>query len=462
MPRSPWAGTSRGRPALTLAVLAFGMLIIATDFNIVYVALPTIGRELGFSVQTLQWVVSGYAVTWGGFLLLGGRAVDRLGPRRMFAFALALYGMASLVGGLADSAVWLVGARAVQGIGAAALFPATLALINLNFAEGPARNRAMAVWGAASSSGLIVGSAAGGVLTHFLGWPAVFLVNVPLALGAIVVAFRTLAPDPPRSTATAGFDLLGAVLATSGATLIVFGLVSGPEAGWHSIRGAGALAAGVVLFLAFLLVERRDADVLMPPRLLRQRGLLVAMAMVVAFMTGINFLHYAFFIQLQDTLGVAALWAGLAFVPISVGGMIGSLRILPALLDRYGLRIALLVGILGLGASMAALAPSVSMNGSYLAMLPSTLLWGVAAGIAFSAIFLAAGAGVASAEHGVASAMASTAQQLGGAVGLAVLIALSNTPGGLTTGLWVGAAMVSATALLALGLPARSTGTVRG
>lgn len=455
MPRSARTGTSRGRPALTLALLAFGMLIIATDFNIVYVALPTIGRELGFSVQTLQWVVSGYAVTWGGFLLLGGRAVDRLGPRRMFISALALYGVASLVGGLANSAAWLVGARALQGIGAAVLFPATLALINLNFAEGPARNRAMAVWGAASSSGLIVGSAAGGVLTHFMGWPAVFLVNVPLALGAIAVAFRALARDAPRSAATAGFDLPGALLATSGATLIVFGLVSGPETGWHSVRGAGAIAAGVVLFLAFLVVERRDADVLLPPRLLRQRGLLVAMAMVVAFMTGINFLHYAFFIQLQDILGVDALWAGLAFVPVSVGGMIGSLRVLPALLHRYGLRIALLVGILGLGVSMAALAPSMSMAGSYLAMLPSILLWGAAAGIAFSAIFLAAGTGVAPAEQGVASAMASTAQQVGGAVGLAVLIAVANAAGGLGPGLWVGAVLVSATALLALRLPAR-------
>jgi len=433
------------------------MLIIATDFNIVYVALPTIGRELGFSVHTLQWVVSGYAVTWGGFLLLGGRAVDRLGPRRMFIFALALYGVASLVGGLADSSGWLVGARAVQGIGAAVLFPATLALINLNFAEGPARNRAMAVWGAASSSGLIVGSAAGGVLTHVLGWPAVFLVNVPLALAAILVAFRTLAPDPPRSKAVTGFDLPGAVLATSGATLIVFGLVSGPETGWHSVRGAGALAAGVVLFLAFLLVERRDADVLMPPRLLRHRELRVAMAMVVAFMTGINFLHYAFFIQLQDAMGVDALWAGLAFVPVSLGGMIGSLRVLPALLRRYGLRIALFVGILGLGASMAALAPALGMGGSYLVMLPSILLWGIAAGIAFSAIFLAAGAGVALAQHGVASAMASTAQQVGGAVGLAVLVAVANAAGELSAGLWVGAAVVSATALLALGLSARQT-----
>lgn len=464
------------RSARKLALLAFAMLIISIDFNIVYVALPRIGHELNFSSQTLQWVVSGYAVTWGGFLLLGGRAVDRLGPRRMFVLALSLYGIASLVGGLAREAGWLVGARAVQGVGAAVLFPATLALINLNFAEGSARNRAMAVWGAASSSGLILGSTAGGLLTHFLGWPWVLLVNVPLTVVAMVGALRTLPPDPVRTGPAGGFDVPGALLATAGATLIVLGLVSGAEVGWMSVRGTGALVVGAALFIAFLLAERRNADVLMPPQLIRHRGLMAAIVLVTGFMTGINFLHYSFFIQLQDVLRLDAFRAGLAFIPVSVGGMLGSMKILPALLNRYGLRIALLVGVLGLGLSMAALAPTMTPDGSYLTMLPSTLLWGASAGIAFSGIFLAAGAGMAPTAHGTASAMASTAQQVGGTIGLAVLLAVASngvvpvgneTPviddvvAGLRTGLWAGAGIVSVTAIVALLVPGTQPGAVR-
>jgi MFS family permease len=442
------------------------MLIIAIDFNIVYVALPEIGHALDFSAQSLQWVVSAYAVTWGGFLLLGGRAVDRLGPRRMFVSALGLYAVSSMFGGFASNGGLLLGARAFQGLGAAVLFPASLALINLNFAEGPQRNRAMGAWGATAASGLIVGSAAGGVLTHSLGWPWVFVVNVPLAAGAAVAAVRLLDRDPQREIGNGSFDLPGALLATGGAMLVVFGLASGPEAGWVSIRVAGTLAAGALLFGLFMLVERWTVDALMPLRLFGNRSLVVAIALVVVFMTAINSLHYVFFIYLQDVLGYDALRAGLAFVPISVGGMVGSMKALPVLLNRWGTRATLFLGMLGIGVSMAGLAPVMSPHNAYWAMLPGTLLWGFSAGIAFSAIFLTAASGVSATEQGVASAMASTAQQIGGAIGLAALVAVANAGialsnaapsvtevvAGLRTAIWVGAVVTVGGAFLALAL----------
>ncbi len=447
------------RSGLKLALLAFSMLIIAIDFNIVYVALPSIGDQLGFTPQTLQWVVSAYAVTWGGFLLLGGRAVDRLGPRRMFLCALGVYAVSSLIGGFASDAGLLVGARALQGVGAALLFPATLALIHLNFEEGPARNRAMAAWGGAASSGLIVGSTIGGLLTAAFGWPWVFFINVPLAIIGIVAGLRLLPADAAVGQ-RGGFDLLGGLLATAGSSLVVFGLVSGPDAGWASLRGGGAIAAGALLLLLFVLSERRDADVLMPLRLFGHRNLRAAIVMVILFMTAINILHYVFFIQLQNVLGFNAFQAGLAFAPVTVGGLLGSMKALPWLLNKYGIRMTLFVGILGIGLSMLGFAPTVSLSSTYWMMLPSTFVWGFSAGIAFSAVFLAAGSGVAPSEQGVASSMASTAQQVGGAMGLAVLVAIANaglsdapaladTVDGLRTAIWVGAGIAIVGAFLA-------------
>jgi MFS family permease len=222
------AGVKRG---VTLALLAFAQLIIALDLNIVFVALPEIGAGLGFSGQTLQWVVSVYTVFTGGFLLFGGRAADLIGQRRMFIFALWLYALSSLIGGMAWSPEVIIAARAVQGIGGAFLFPATLSLVNRLFAEGPERNRALAVWGGAGASGLTIGSITGGLLTGAFGWPSVFYVNVLLAGIAIAAAFFVIPRDPERRERRS-FDLPGALTVTAGATLLVFALVQGPEYGW--------------------------------------------------------------------------------------------------------------------------------------------------------------------------------------------------------------------------------------
>src|ERR1700716_2749515 len=230
---SPQDDAAWNRSAATLALLSFAMLIVSLDQYIVVVALPVIGRELGYSAQTLQSVISAYAVASAGFLMLGGRAADLLGPRRVFVSGLALYACASLAGGLASAPVILLAARAVQGLGGALGFPATLALVNTTFAEGAERNRALAVWGGAGAAGLVIGVLLGGVLTQALGWEAVFFVNVPLAAVAVLLAFALIGADRRRETGRR-FDVPGALAAALGVTLLVFALVRGPTLGWGS------------------------------------------------------------------------------------------------------------------------------------------------------------------------------------------------------------------------------------
>lgn len=409
-----------------MALIAFCMLIFSVDYNIVYVALPDIGAEVGFSPQSLQWVVSAYAVGLGGFLLLGGRAVDRLGARRMLVVALLLYAVASFAGGVAGDPGLLIAARVVQGLGGALLFPATLSLISTTFAEGPERNKAFAWWGTAGASGAIVGAMLGGLLTNFFGWESVFFVNVPLCLGAIVAALQLLAPDAVRAGGAGRFDLPGALVATAASVLLVFGLISGPEAGWESPRVLGSLIVGAVLMVAFFVIERVTKDPLAPPRLFGVRSLVVAMAIIFVFQGAINTLHYLFFIDIQNVLGYTPLQAGLAFLPMSACAMLGSNKVLPFLLGRFGVRIVLFIGMLGVGASMIVLAATMTTTGSYWTLLPGLFLWGIFAGTLYPAMFMAAGSEVDGSEQGVASGLAQTSAQLGGAMGLAALIAVAN------------------------------------
>jgi len=314
------------RPALALALLAFAQFVVALDYNIVYVALPDMGRELGFTAQSLQWVVSAYAVGFGGFLLFGGRIVDRFGARRTFVLGLTLFGLSCLAGGFAGTPGALVAARAVQGLGAALLTPATLALINTSFAEGAERNRALSVWGAAGSGGLAAGALLGGVVTNAWGWQWVLFLLVLPALGAAAAARPVLASGGGRAAGRGGFDVAGAVLATAGSSLLVLGLVSGPEVGWGSVRGAGALIAGLVLLALFVIVEKRTADPLVPLRLFGNRSLVTAIGVILVFQSALGGAYYLFTTYLQDVLGYNALQAGLAFVPLTLVSMAASLK----------------------------------------------------------------------------------------------------------------------------------------
>ncbi|SBW24166.1 MFS transporter [Protofrankia symbiont of Coriaria ruscifolia] len=459
-------GLPHQRTRLTLALLAFAQFIVAVDYNIVYVALPDIGGDLGFTSQSVQWVVSAYAVAFGGLLLLGGRASDRLGARRIFTVALAIYGLSSLAGGLASTPGLLVAARTVQGIGGALLFPAILKLITTIYEEGTERTQALAVWSVAASGGLAAGALLGGLLTDWFGWESVFYVNVPLTVVALLAVPRLLPPDPPRVRGIKGFDLPGALIATAGVALVVFGLAGGSEAGWTASRTTVSLAVGVVLLVGFVLVEVRTRDPLAPPRLFRHRTLVISMLTVLLLVGSLAGEYYLFTTYLQNVLEFSPLEAGLAFLPLTVISMVGG-AVAVTLLTRYGLRTTMSAGMLVGGAGIAAVTAGVSVDGSYVALLPGLVLWGIGGGVAFTAVFVAASAGVAPAEQGVANALASTFQQIGTALGLAVIIAvvaarphgpasLGATATGvvdaLRVGGWVSAAICAAGTVVALAL----------
>ncbi|MEZ0113609.1 MFS family permease [Catenulispora sp. EB89] len=410
---------------LRLALLVSTQFVVALDYNIVYVALPDIGTGLGFGAQSLQWVVSSYAVAFGGLLMLGGRLVDRIGRRDMFVVGLALFAAACLAGGLATGPATLLAARAVQGVGAAMLTPATLSLVTTGFAEGPERTRALSLWSAAGSAGLAAGALLGGVLTQVGGWRWVMLVMVPPALVIMVAAPRLLARDRVDRRTLTGFDLPGALVATVGSMLLVFGLASGPQAGWGSVRGAGSIGVGVALLGAFAVIETGARDPLVPPRLLRTRSLAVAMAAILIFQSALGGAYYAFTTYLQVGHGYSALATGLAFLPVTVLSVVAGMRFGPALIGRWGARTSLFVSMLINGAGIVLLAAGMAPDASFWTLVPGIAVWGVGGGMTFTAMFVTATSGVRAGEQGVASAMATTAQQLGGAAGLAVLVAIA-------------------------------------
>jgi EmrB/QacA subfamily drug resistance transporter len=454
----------RSRKAATLALLAFAMLTTSLDQYIVVVALPSIGRELGFSAQTLQWVISANAVTSAGFLLLGGRAADLLGRRRIFVTGLALYAGASLAGGLAPTPEFLLAARAVQGLGGALVFPATLSLVNTTFAEGRERNRALAVWGGAGAAGLVVGVLLGGVLTRALGWEAVFLVNVPLAGTAAVLAFPLIAVDRGRDR-DGRFDLPGALSATLGVTLLVFALVQGPSLGWGSPAVLASAAASVLSLAAFVVIERRSREPLVPPRLLANRNLGTAVAIAFLFWATFGSVLYFLTLYFQDVHGYDALETGLGFLLPTAVVVAGSALAGP-LATRFGLRRTLIAALVVGGLGAVTLGLAMSPNGSYAALIPGMIALSIGDGVAFTTMFIAAGTGVSNREQGVASGVASTSTSVGAAVGLALLVLVANsgtdglagealrtaTADGLSAAVLVVAAGIAATALVALNL----------
>jgi EmrB/QacA subfamily drug resistance transporter len=437
------------RQAATLALLAFAMLIVSLDQYIVVVALPEIGRDLGYSEQTLQSVISAYAVASAGFLLLGGRAADLLGARRVFASGLALYAGGSLAGGLAPAPEALLAGRAVQGLGGALVFPSTLALVNTTFAEGRERNRALAVWGGAGAAGLVVGVLLGGLLTEALGWEAVFFVNVPLAGAALALAFA-LIPADPRPETRRSFDVPGALSASLAVSALVFALVQGPPLGWGSPGILAAAATGLLSLVAFAFVERRSSDPLVPPGLLANRNLATATAVAFLFWATFGSVLYFLTLYFQDVHGYDPLETGVAFLVPTAFVVAGS-ALAGRVVTRCGLRTTL-VAALGVGAIGAlGLGLAMSPDASYAALVPGLVLISVGDGVAFTAVFIAAGTGVADSEQGVASGIASTSTSVGAAVGLALLVIVANSEG-LSTAVLVVAAGIASTALVAMNL----------
>ncbi|HYG84433.1 MAG TPA: MFS transporter [Verrucomicrobiae bacterium] len=413
------------RKFLQLALLAFAQFIIAVDYNIMYVALPDIGQALHFTAASLQWIVSAYAIGFGGFLLLGGRAADKLGHRRIFLLGLGLFGVASLVGGFATDGGLLIAARFVQGIGAALLTPATLSLISTTFTEGGERNKALAIWGAAGSGGLAAGAVLGGVLTSWLGWQWVLFVMVPMALAAAIGAIRWLASDVITERSRQGFDALGAILATGGSMSLVFALIQGPEVGWLAFQTLAALLLSALLMTLLVYLERTAKHPLIPLDLFRNKSVLTSIAVILVFQATLGGAYYLLTIFLQTILGYDALQAGVAFLPITLVSMVSSLKITPYLLQKYGMKLTLFMGMLVTGLGLLLLTWGMQLNGTLWLLLPGLIVWGLGSGTTFPTMFIAAASGVKPSEQGVASALASTSQQIGGAIGLALLIAIA-------------------------------------
>ncbi|MEW9555491.1 MFS transporter [Nonomuraea sp. NPDC050783] len=447
LPAAPPAAV-RPRLGWTLALLALAQLVYALDLNIVFVALPRIGADLGFPGQTQQLVVSAYVVFAGGFLLFGGRAADLLGRRRVFVLALALYAVSSLAGGLAASPAVIIAARAVQGIGGALLLPSTLALLNSLFAEGPQRNRALAVWGGAGASGLTIGALLGGLLTEHFGWPAVFFVNVPLA-GLVALGALAVIPRDPAGRERRRFDVPGALTVTAGSTLLVFALVEGPELGWVSPLVVGAFVLAAAMLAIFALVEARSADPLMPFRLFRNRSLTAGMLVTFIYMATFGVLPYFLTVLLQSVHGYSALQTGLAFLipslAIAAGTQAGE-----RLATRVGTRATLLIGFAIGVPGTAVLALGFDADAGYGLLVPGLVVSGLGQGIVWTAMWIAAATGTAAGEQGVANGIASTALNLGNAIGLAVFTVVADLGTAGRTGQGLRAAMADGEFLVVL------------
>lgn len=455
---TPAPGTTTPHPALLLTVLAAAQLLIGLDYNIVFVALPQIAG-LGFSAETLQWVVSAYAIAFGGFLLLCGRLVDALGRRRMFLLGLAGYALGSLLGSAATAEWMLILGRGIQGIGGAALAPATLALLSVGFAEGAPRNRALGIWGAAGSSGMVLGSILGGVLTDALGWRAVFAINLPLVAVVVLLALRSV-PSDPHPPHTGRLDLPGAVLTTAAAILIVMGFTFAAEGGWTSPTALGTLLAGLVAAGLLLIVERRADDPLLDVRHFRNRHLATGTASTFLFMAGFGATAYFLTLYFQQVRGLSPFVTGLAFVIPCAGVLIGT-TIGGRLATSNGLRTAMLTGqLIGL-AGIVLFALLVRDTTGWPLVLALAALFSVGQGIVFTTMYATATTGTAESEQGTASGIATTGQQLGGAIGLAVLINVVTVSGGvaLTIAMTGIAFIIGIATLVALTIPGRTPDT---
>ena len=417
--------TLERRRWIALALLATAQFVVVLDASIVNVALPTIGQALDFSQSNLPWVVNAYVLTFGGFLLLGGRAADLLGRRRVFMVGLVLFALASLAGGLANSESQLIVARAVQGLGAAILSPAALSIVTTTFRDGAERNKALGVWGAVAGGGGAAGVLLGGILTDGLGWEWVLWVNVPNGLAAAALSPLLIAESRSQSE-TRHFDFGGAVSITAGLSLLVYALVDATDAGWGSAQTIGLLAAAAALIGAFVAIELRSAQPLVPFRIFRLRTL--TGANVVGVLTGASLFSMFFFISLymQQVLGYSAIHAGLSYLPLALSIMI-SAALASQLTTRFGFKPVLATGMLLIAGGLVWFS-QVSVGGGFLTdILGPSLLAAVGLGFAFVPQTIAAVAGVGERDAGLASGLINTSQQVGGALGLAVLSTIATT-----------------------------------
>jgi EmrB/QacA subfamily drug resistance transporter len=412
-PVSPW---------VVLVLVCMAQFMVVLDATVVNVALPSIQKDLDISDADLQWIVNAYTLTFGGFLLLGGRAGDLLGRRLVFLVGVVIFTSASLLNGLAPSSEFLIVFRGLQGLGAALISPAALSIITTTFAEGAERTKAMSVWAAIAVGGGAVGLLLGGILTDLLSWPWIFFVNVPVGI-AVFVAARMRVPESKDPRGHRGYDLAGAVTVTAGLLLLVYAIVKAEEKGWGSAHTIGVGAVAIALLAAFVAIERRAAEPLVPLGVFRIPTIRAANVAMFFVASGLFSMFYFNTLYMQRVLGYTPLEAGLASLPFTVGIMIGA-GLAQQLVPRLGAREVPLIGIV-IGTVGLLLFLRLEPGGSYVTdLLPAIVVVSVGMGMTFVPITLIATSGIGAEEAGLASGIFNTSQQVGGALGLAVLATL--------------------------------------
>jgi EmrB/QacA subfamily drug resistance transporter len=415
--------TRRGK--LTLALLAAVAFLDFVDASIVNVALPSIRRDLGFSEQSLQWVPSAYLLTYGGFMLLGGRAADLLGRRRILVAGTVLIGASSLIGGFAESGAVLIGARLAQGAGAAMMLPAALSILTTSFKEGSDRNKALGIWGGVGGLASAAGVLLGGLLTDGPGWRWVMFVN-PVAAVLVLGGIFWLLSGERRRARLADFDIRGAFLATAGMLLLVFTLVEAPDQGWGSTRTIAELAAAFTLLGAFVAAERRSRKPLLPLSIFRTRGLAAADATQLVAFAGFLAMFFFLTLYMQNVLGYSPIQTGAAYLPLTFGVGVAA-GISSQVLARVGTR-PVIVGGAVIAAGGVYWLSRIPVDGSYLSnLLPGMMVMSIGLGGVFVAVTTAANAGVPPDKAGLAAALLNSSQQVGGALGLAIFTAIATS-----------------------------------
>jgi EmrB/QacA subfamily drug resistance transporter len=415
---------ARDKRWIALALLCVAQFVVVLDASIVNVALPTIGEDLHFTESSLPWVLNAYVLTFGGFLLLGGRLADLLGRRRLFMAGLILFALASLAGGLATNSGQLIAARAVQGLGGAILSPAALSIVAVTFKDGAERNKALGIWGAVAGSGGAAGVLLGGVLTEGLGWEWVLWVNVPIGIIAAAIA-PSLIAESRSEDETRHFDIAGAVTITLGLSALVFALLDAETAGWGSFQTIGTIAASIILLAAFVAIELRSKAPLVPFSIFRVRT--VTGANVVGILVGASLFSMFYFISLymQQVLGYSPIKAGISYLPLAVTIILAA-GVASGLVTKVGFKPILAIGLACIALGLIWFT-QISVDGTFLGdLLGPSLLAAIGLGFAFVPVTIAAVSGIEDREQGLASGLINTSQQVGGALGLAILAAVAN------------------------------------
>jgi EmrB/QacA subfamily drug resistance transporter len=415
-------GTRRGK--LTLVLTCAVAFIDLLDASIVNIALPQIRTDLHFSVQNLQWVASAYLLTYGGFLLLGGRAADLLGRRRLLVGGTLLFGISSLVCGLAGSEGMLIGARLTQGVGAAMMTPAALSILTTSFHTRGDRVKALGAWGGVAAVSGAAGVLLGGVLTSEVSWRWVFFVNVPVVAVILVASFRIIDGERPKAPPLRDFDTVGAGLITGGMLVLVYALVNAPTVGWGTARTLGELAGALVLIVLFLFNEQRHSNPLVPLSLFKIKGLWEADVTQVLAMAGFYTMFFLVTLYMEEVLGYSAIRAGLCYLPVTVGAGLGA-GVATKAIPKIGTRPLIVTGAL-LGAAGVFLLSRIPLHGTYLPdVLPGIVIMGAGVGLVLVGVQNAANGGVPADRAGLAASLITASFQLGGALGLAVFVSLA-------------------------------------